>query len=343
MTDPYAIWVSEIMLQQTTVATVQARYEPFLQRFPSVEVLASASEADVLHAWQGLGYYRRARNLHLAARQVMTEHGGTIPSHADQLMGLPGLGRYTANAILSFAFNQPVPIIEANTRRLWGRLCASTETSSLDRLLWPLAEEAVPPKNAREFNNAVMDLGATVCVAGEPSCAVCPIRRFCIGLQTGTPAAFPLAEVKKEAETRDHAAVAVWWRNQLLAVQRPETGIWSNMWELPRVERQQGETWESAARRAIRLGTAGSVMLGNERNRIRHGIMHYRVTLVCFDAICMTDGDHPPPTETRARWLELDEWSSLPVSSPQRRLLAEIRRRPGASAGLFPGDGPPMD
>ncbi|HOM18841.1 MAG TPA: A/G-specific adenine glycosylase, partial [Thermoguttaceae bacterium] len=181
--DPYAVWLSEIMLQQTQAPTVVRYFERFLAAFPTVHALAQADQAAVLRLWEGLGYYRRAVQLHEAARKIVSEFGGQFPQTLDELLQLPGIGRYTAGAILSIAFDQRQPILEANTLRLWARLLAYPEptgSASAQRLFWQMAEWVLPHRQVGRFNQALMELGSTVCLPRQPRCPECPVSRFCL-------------------------------------------------------------------------------------------------------------------------------------------------------------------
>ncbi len=192
--DPYAVWISEVMLQQTTVAAVKPYFERFLERFPDVAALAAADESDVLRLWEGLGYYSRGRNLHRAARVVVEQHDGRFPEDVTTLQSLPGIGRYTAGAIASFAFDVPAPIVEANTVRLYARLTGldgDPRSTAGQRALWEFAEAIVPAKRAGAFNHALMDLGATVCTINEPRCHDCPVRSCCRAFADGRQAEIP--------------------------------------------------------------------------------------------------------------------------------------------------------
>jgi len=190
--DPYEILVSEVMLQQTQVDRVQGFYQRFLEEYPTAQDLAAAPPARVRDSWEGLGYYARARNLHAAARQIVEQHGGRFPRRLDEVMALPGVGRYTAGAVVSFAYGEPAPILDTNVRRVFSRVFVRRRPARravLDRRLWALAEAAVPPDRAWEFNQAIMDLGATVCTARSPRCGGCPMRGICAFAMRGEPGA----------------------------------------------------------------------------------------------------------------------------------------------------------
>ncbi|HSV62647.1 MAG TPA: A/G-specific adenine glycosylase, partial [Chthoniobacterales bacterium] len=232
--DPYAILVSEVMLQQTQAATVVPYYNEWLRRFPTVAALATASEDDVLHAWQGLGYYSRARNLRAAAIAITKKHGDWFPDSPDIIRELPGIGRYTANAIATFAFDHAVPIVEANIARVLARvfdLQTPIDTSAGREQLWSHATELLPKRKAGEHNSALMELGALVCGA-RPKCAVCPVRRFC---RTTDPFALPRKKPRPalQLRTENHAFVAR--RGRVLLEQ--STDRWRGMWILPRLNR----------------------------------------------------------------------------------------------------------
>ncbi|MCH8147415.1 MAG: A/G-specific adenine glycosylase [Planctomycetes bacterium] len=235
--DPYRVWVSEVMLQQTQVATVVSYYERFVARFPNVETLARANEREVLKLWEGLGYYRRARQLHRTAKQVVENHGGEFPSDFESVLSLPGIGRYTAGAILSIAFDQRHPILEANTIRLLSRLVASREdpaSSAGTNSLWRLAEDLLPRKKVGDFNQALMELGSEICSPRSPKCAECPVSNLCevnrLGLQTEIPA----AKTKTNYENVNEVAVVVWRGNRVLLRQCREDERWAGLWDFLR-------------------------------------------------------------------------------------------------------------
>ena len=296
--DPYAVLVSELMLQQTQVATVVPYYHRWLGRFPDFPTLAAASESDVLHAWQGLGYYARARNLHAAAKAVVAEHGGTLPRCATAMRKLPGIGRYTANAVATFAFDRSVPIVEANTARLFARLMnlpLRIDSGAGRDALWQFATALVPARHAGAFNSALMDLGATICVPGEPKCGDCPVRRFC---QAVKPATLPLKQSRPLLKTLNEPHQFVQRSGRVLLEQ--STDRWRGMWILPRLNH----------------ATAEARLL----HRSHFPFTHHRVTLDVFDV------EHVPASRTH-RWFALHELESIPLPSPHRRALQSILRQ----------------
>ena len=280
--DPYAIWVSEIMLQQTTVATVRPRFAAFLGAFPTLAALAAANEEAVLRQWEGLGYYRRARQLHAAAQKIVAEHGGKFPREFEAIRALPGIGRYTAGAIASIAFDQRAPILEANTLRVWARLLSEprplTSAAAQERL-WSAAEMILPVDSAKRasphrntthkrgrpdaqfsisstsitsgtINQALMDLGSGVCLPRGPLCLLCPVNALCAARKLGTPEKFPAAAQKTNWTMRHEAAVLVRDKGRVLVVQYAEKQRWAGMWDLPRLTVSIGETIPSAAKLA---------------------------------------------------------------------------------------------
>ena len=232
--DPYAILVSEFMLQQTQVATVIPYYHKWLRTFPDFASLARASENEVLRAWQGLGYYARARNLHATAKAVMDRHGGNFPRGVEQMRQLSGIGKYTAHAVASFAFNQSVPIVEANTGRVLARLFNLRKSIDSDpgrRMLWQNAANLLPKSDAATFNSALLDLGALVCVARKPKCGVCPVKTFC---RAKNPAALPVRKSRPETKQLIEKHALIVRRGRILLEQSRRR--WRGMWILPPLE-----------------------------------------------------------------------------------------------------------
>lgn len=236
--DPYRTWVSETMLQQTRVETVLGYYERFLRRFPTIADLAAAPEDDVLKMWEGLGYYSRARNLHKGAKQVMTEYGGSIPATVEALRKISGIGPYTAGAIASIAFDQPVPAVDGNVIRVVSRLRGIRENvgiPSVRRLLEGEAASLVPAKRPGDFNQALMDLGATVCVPGTPSCERCPLQAACDAFAAGDAEELPLLPRKNPPKVLDYAVCLIFSGNRVLMRQRTEAML-HGLWVFPMAE-----------------------------------------------------------------------------------------------------------
>jgi A/G-specific adenine glycosylase len=328
--DPYAVWVSEIMLQQTTVAAVIPFYERWMARFPTVQALANAPLDDVLKHWAGLGYYARARNLHKGAQEVVAKHGGHVPSDPTMLLGLPGIGRYTAGAILSIAFGQDAPILDANVIRVLSRVYAVTgdpkTSSATQATLWSLAQEVIPTGQAADFNQAMMELGALVCGAAAPKCATCPVEAVCTAKAEGEPTEFPQFQgVKKWLDVED-VSTAVWdGDGRILIVQRPPTAsLWGGLWELPRATRMDGEPLIQCAARAICEAVGMTVTALSPFGAIKHVVANRRITLHGFEA--QRVGDAAPQALGCARfaWEPLSRIAQYALATPQTKLLEKL-------------------
>ncbi|MEP6896417.1 MAG: A/G-specific adenine glycosylase, partial [Chloroflexota bacterium] len=239
---PYAVWVSEIMLQQTRVETVIPYYEKWLRLFPTVEALANASEHAVLNAWEGLGYYSRARNFHKAAKLVVEKYNSELPRDLDELRKLPGIGRYTVGALASIVFGMDEPALDGNLKRVYARLFDVSDpidSPAGEKILWKLAKDNLPKGRAADFNQALMDLGAMICVPKNPRCLICPVMKDCQARANGTQNIRPVKKLKKAVPHYIHAAAVIVKRGKVLLGQRPSTGLLGGMWEFPngRVER----------------------------------------------------------------------------------------------------------
>lgn len=299
--DAYRIWVAEVMAQQTRIGTVRDYYGPFLARFPDVESLAAADLQDVLKAWEGLGYYARARNLHRAAGEVVARYGGEIPSEPEALSSLPGVGPYTAGAVASMAFGVAAPAVDGNARRVLSRLfdleapgAAALREAAL-RLL-----EAAPPGSCAEVNQGLMDLGGEICTPRDPACGRCPLRDSCLALDRGTVALRPPPRRRTSSPHHDVAVGLVWdARDRVLISRRPPEGLLGGLWEFPGGKIEEGESGPEALVREIReeLGIGIDVLSGLDP--IRHAYSHFRVTLHPYHARHRTG---------RVRALEVDDW-----------------------------------
>jgi A/G-specific adenine glycosylase len=319
--DPYAIWLSETMLQQTRVETVIPYYERFLARFPSVAALADAEPDAVTQLWSGLGYYSRARNLHAAARQLVADHGGALPSEPEALRELPGVGRYTAGAVASIAFDRPAPIVDGNVARVLARLRGLREdvtAPATQSLLWAEAAALADGPRPGELNQALMELGALVCTPRAPRCPACPLRARCRGLAAGDPEALPVKK-KKAAPKRIAAVAALVSRGEkLLAVRRPPAGLLGGLWDLPGGELAKGEAPRAALERALReklgLALAGVAALG----RVQHQFTHRTLALHVFRA-------EAKPGRVARRELDAHRWLS-PAAFEQLGLSTLARK-----------------
>jgi A/G-specific adenine glycosylase len=294
--DPYAILVSELMLQQTQVSTVIAYYNEWLRRFPDFVSLARASENDVLRAWQGLGYYGRARNLQATAMTVLDRYRGRFPRSVEQMQQLPGIGKYTAHAVASFAFDQSVPIVETNTARVLTRIFDFRESIDSDRgrqTLWQHAARLVPKSNASIYNSALIDLGALVCVARQPKCGICPVKTFC---RAKNPQILPVRKSRPPTKRLIEKHVFAVRRGKILLEQ--SSGRWRGMWILPPLQRR------SANQRPV--------------YRSIFSFTNHRVTLNVYARPRQKIG------KPAQRWLRIDSLESIPIPSPHRRAVRDI-------------------
>ncbi len=317
--DPYAVWVSEVMLQQTTVATVRGYFERFMAAFPTVDKLAAADESRVLKLWEGLGYYRRARMLHAAAKQVARDYAGHLPDELSELQKLPGIGRYTAGAIVSIAFDKPAPILEANTIRLFARLLAVRDDATrvgVQRRLWQVAEELLPQRRVARFNQALMELGSLVCTPTAPNCPLCPVQPWCEGYQAGLLSELGPTTKRTTYSDLHEAAVVVKKKDRVLVRQCQADERWAGLWDFPRFEvTSEGPLFaekELAAKVSELTGIACE--LGPLITTLRHGVTRYRIRLDCYRA------SYSSGRATGARWLSLAELSQLPLSVTGRKL-----------------------
>jgi A/G-specific adenine glycosylase len=333
--DPYHIWVSEVMLQQTQVKTVISYFERFITAFPTLAALAAASEHEVLRAWEGLGYYRRARNLHQAARIVVRERAGELPNDPAFLEALPGMGRYTRNAILSQAFDRRLPIIEANSQRVLARIFGQPDDprrNPLRKWLWQAAERLLPRKRAGDFNQALMELGALVCTPAAPRCSQCPIAKVCIGHRQGIEERIPPPR-RSDFESQDHVAVVVRRGPRVLLAQRPAEQRYAGLWEFPQTCLRGGESHDDAAVRWLREGAGLVIEPGPEILTLRHAITRFKITQVCLQARWI-GGCFRSTFYEQGRWIKPDDLQTFPISAPQRR-LATVLTAPFQQRRLF--------
>jgi A/G-specific adenine glycosylase len=321
--DPYGVWVSEIMLQQTTVAAVIPFYRRFMARFPTLESLADAPLDDVLTHWAGLGYYARARNLHRAAQLVMQQHGGSVPNAPETIEALPGIGRYTAGAILSIAYGLPRPLVDANVIRVLSRVFGLTgdpKSTANQAALWHYAERLVAASDAPgDFNQGLMELGALICNPSDPRCEQCPLLADCVAGNSPEPNRLPEYPPGKTLISVTHsAAIIPNERGEFLVVQRPLHGLWGGLWEFPRVVCESVETPEEGAERAAREIVGLTVKVGRRVGKIRHVVTHHRITLHGFWAEPIPVSQVPAPLGCAAvRWETLTNMETLAFSKPQ--------------------------
>ena len=320
--DPYAVWVSEIMLQQTRVEAVIPYFHRWMDRFPDIEALAGAPQQEVLTAWEGLGYYSRARNLHKAAQQVVRQFKGIIPADVDSLLALPGIGRYTAGAIASMAFGQDAPALDGNIRRVFARLFNIADPigePGTERRMWALAEELLPAGQAGEFNQALMDLGAMICLPMNPRCSVCPLKEACLARQAGVQEARPVRKKKQPIPHHLVAAAVIRRSGEVLIAQRPSEGLLGGLWEFPGGKIKTGEDLIDGLKREIMEELGVVVEVKGAFGVYRHAYTHFRVTLHAF--ICRLVSGNPEPRQVAdLKWILLDELVDFPMGKIDRQI-----------------------
>ncbi len=283
--DPYRIWVSEVMLQQTQVKTVLPYYERFLKRFPDPSALGAADLREVLKGWEGLGYYARARNLHRAAGLVAAQYGGEVPRDADQFRSLPGVGPYVGAAVMSIAFGEPLAAVDGNVKRVLARLCrvdAPVNDAGAKRRFDELADRLLDRDRPGTFNQAVMELGALVCRPRTPLCQDCPLRGCCGAATAGETHRFPVRVPRRKPPLHYLVAGVVFKGDRVLITQRPPEGLLGGLWEFPGGAMETGETAETACRRRVREQTGLDVAVERHLTRVRHAYTHFRIEMDVF-------------------------------------------------------------
>lgn len=328
--DPYAVWVSEVMLQQTRVETVIPYYERWMERFPVLSKLAAASEQDVLRLWEGLGYYSRARNLYRAAKIVMDEYNGMLPTRREELERLPGIGRYTAAAVASIAFGRDEAALDGNIRRVLARVFDVTEPARSPRseaILWQLARENLPAGRAGDYNQAMMDLGAQVCTPRSPACRECPLEVLCraclLGVQEERPAVIKKAPVPHYTVT----AAVIRRDGRVLVACRPPDGLLGGLWEFPGGKQEAGEDLITCLKREIMEELGVEVQVKEAIGIFRHAYSHFRVTLHAFECTLLMDGEPRPFQASEICWVLPDELRRYPMGKIDRqisRILVKI-------------------
>jgi A/G-specific adenine glycosylase len=343
--DPYAIWISEIMLQQTRVEAVLSYYARFLERFPTIEALASASIDGVLKAWEGLGYYRRAHNLHRAAKVVIEEHDGHVPASAKELRTLPGIGPYTAGAIASIAFGLDEPVLDGNVVRVLSRLYCIGGDPSLSRtkkVLLGKAAALIPQGEASRFNQGLMDLGARICRPRSPRCHECPVATHCDAHHTGHEVLFPERRARKGVPHVDIVSGIVWDDRPFssgarhLIAKRNEDDMLGGLWEFPGGRVEEGESFEEALTRELREELAIDVEVIAPFMHLDHAYTHFRITLYVYH--CRHTGGEPESIECADwTWARPDELESYAFPTADRKILDALAAQRSGSADEKPG------
>jgi A/G-specific adenine glycosylase len=334
--DPYRVWVSEVMLQQTRVRQMEAFYARFLDRFPTLADLAAAADAEVLKAWEGLGYYARARQLHGAARQVMAYHGGALPTTRDGLLTLPGVGPYTAAAVSSIAFDRDHVVLDGNVSRVLCRLLLVTDLptrQSVRQRLIDAGQRLLVRGRPGDFNQGLMELGARVCLPAAPHCDGCPVGAWCRARAAGAdPAVVPQRRPRRPGPHLQVAAGMIWRGDRLLLAQRPAGGMLGGLWEFPGGKQEPGETLEACLRREIREELGLHITVGPEVVSVEHAYTHFRITLHAFSA--WSGRGTPRALECAAwQWVDPADLGVYAMPRSDRRVIEHLVAQQG---GVYP-------
>jgi A/G-specific adenine glycosylase len=320
--DPYLIWVSEIMLQQTRVDTVIPYFERWVERFPTLEILAKASQQEVLTLWEGLGYYSRARNLHQAAQIVAAEYDGKLPQDVSRLRQLPGIGRYTAAAIASIAFGLDEPTLDGNIRRVFARvfdLAVPARSTEGEKILWELAAAHLPTGGASEYNQALMDLGALICTPRQPMCVKCPLNDICKAFTLGVQEERPVKLTKTPIPHHTVTTAIIQRDRQVLIAQRPPQGLLGGLWEFPGGKLKPGEDIIAGLQREICEELGISIEVGAAFGQYQHAYTHFRITLHAF--LCTLNGREPRNLfHTALDWANPSSLVDYPMGKVDRQI-----------------------
>lgn len=327
---PYHIWLSEIMLQQTQVNTVVDYYNRFLDHYPTINNLAGASLDEVLKRWEGLGYYSRARNLYKTAQIIADDYDGTFPKTVDELLKLPGIGRYTAGAIASIAFDVQAPVLDGNVIRIFSRLLDIDEdvkSSAVQNRLWEQAEEWVPEKRPGDYNQALMELGRTVCKPRNPLCETCPINSYCVAFANGTQAERPVKKRKPPTPHIDVTAAIIRDEHQrILIAQRPLEGLLGGLWEFPGGKQEEGETLEECLKREIKEELDIEIAVEDHFISVKHAFTHFKITLHTYE--CCYLGGEPKALGVHSwQWITEDDFDQFSFGKADRKVIAALKER----------------
>ncbi len=316
-TDPYAIWVSEIMLQQTQVAAVIGYYANFMNRFPTIVALANATQEEVLQSWSGLGYYSRARNLHNSAQMIFDNFDGVFPQDFDDILSLPGIGRSTAAAISTFALNNAQPILDGNVKRVFARhflIEGWTGSPAIQKELWHLAEQENPTEDAIAYTQGLMDLGSTVCTRSKPKCEQCPIEKSCKARAKDKVHLVPTPKPKKAIPEKETTMLIIRMGNEVLLEKRPQKGIWAGLWSLPEINMSEIAT--EAAKQQFNLETEAEEPL----EMVNHAFTHYKLAITPQPLIVTSAISQNPKTI----WISIEDAIGAAIPTPVRNILLRL-------------------
>ncbi|PPC81217.1 MAG: A/G-specific adenine glycosylase [Methylotenera sp.] len=321
-TDPYAIWVSEIMLQQTQVSAVIGYYAKFMARFPTIADLANATQDEVLQHWSGLGYYSRARNLHHAAQTMMDEHAGQFPQDFNTIQTLSGIGRSTAAAIASFAFNQVQTILDGNVKRVLARhfaISGWTSAPKTEKTLWQLAESLLPQSDMVAYTQGLMDLGATICTRSKPKCTACPLVSTCMAYQQQLTTVLPTPKPKKSIPEKSTTMLILRQGNEVMLVKRPATGIWGGLWSFPEIDDHEQQDYVALALSQFGINTTVDAPLATISHVFTHFKLHIKPQLLTVNKHALQ------AREANAVWLDIEDALGAAIPTPVRNILLQLK------------------
>lgn len=327
--EPYAIWVSEIMLQQTRVPTTIPYYERFLRRFPTVRHLARARLDTVLKLWEGLGYYSRARNLHQAAKEIVSRFNSQIPRSKDDLLTLPGIGRYTAGAVASIAFGQREPLVDGNVERVLCRLFrirGNPKDAAIRKKIWSLAEALLPEEQAGQFNQALMDLGSEICTPRAPHCSDCPLRRLCEAEHHGEQDQLPTRIAARPLPSHIVVVAVIWRNGRILIDRRKPEGLLGGLWEFPGGKVQPGESRGTALQREVREELDIEIEVGREIAVVDHAYTHFRVRIHAFEC-ALVEGEPRRIACDDLKWVRLADLHRYAFPAANKQIIETFRAR----------------
>lgn len=324
--NPYEVWISEIMLQQTQVKTVLPYFDCWMKALPSIRSVTEAKEDRVLKLWEGLGYYSRARNIQKAARQILEKHGGRFPSRYEDILALPGVGKYTASAIASIAFNQDRPVVDGNVVRVLSRLFLYTKNIRLpeaDKQMWEWMNEILPKGKARFFNQAMMEFGALVCTPAGPACESCPLNSQCQAYRKGVVDQLPDTGPSKKTKNIKVALAVIKKGDKIFIQKRPSTGLMAGLWEFPGGKIEKGESAVDAIHREIAEEVGISIKNVKVIKRIKHAYTSFKVDLHCFEAE-HAEGKVQLKFASEGKWVKLSELSEYPFPAADVQLINDL-------------------
>ncbi len=329
---PYPVWVSEIMLQQTQVSTALPYFKRWMNTLPDIKAVAEASEETILKLWEGLGYYSRARNIQKTATLICEEHGGKFPSDFEKVLALPGIGRYTAGAITSIAFNQNKPIVDGNVVRVVCRLMDfrdNPKSTIMVQTLWRLAEDWIPKGKARFFNQALMELGALICLPQQPTCLFCPVQTYCQALEAGSVDQIPLKVKRHPLKAITTVLAVIQDEKRFLIRKRPSEGLMGGLWEFPNINLKKNEVMEKALLVGIKQQHNLQITIDQTLPMIKHGYTSFKVQLHCF--LCLAEKGISQTEGSSTKWVTLEQLQQFSFPAAHTKLIQVLQKKIGDS------------